>query len=163
MRTTKAPGITARERAAKRRKLLAAYKAACQVVDARDGGRCVNCCALGREHHHLKPRSTHPELYADPDNIVTLCGACHQRVQRNCKESAPRLRWLAGIPDGGEYNAMTRGEAIAALAECYRLTGADTDGDEDWRIARRAVQEVRRLRQEHDDLESTIELIRREP
>ena len=32
------------------------------------------------------------------------------------------------------------------LAECCCLSGADTDGDEDWRLAERAVGEVRELR-----------------
>jgi hypothetical protein len=40
---------------------------------------------------------------------------------------------------------------IERLAECYRLSGADPDGDEDWRLARHAVDEVRRLRKECDD------------
>lgn len=34
------------------------------------------------------------------------------------------------------------------LATCYRLTGADPDGNEDWRLAQEAVAEVRRLRDE---------------
>ena len=34
------------------------------------------------------------------------------------------------------------------LADCYRATGADTDGDADWRIAEFAVEEVVRLRNE---------------
>jgi len=37
-----------------------------------------------------------------------------------------------------------------ALAECYRLSGADPDGNEDWRLASNAVEEVRRLRTESD-------------
>jgi hypothetical protein len=41
-------------------------------------------------------------------------------------------------------------DAIAALATCYRLTGADPDGNEDWRLAKHAVEEVRRLRNESD-------------
>ena len=37
------------------------------------------------------------------------------------------------------------------LAECYRLTGADPDGNEDWRLAdSRAVEEVRELREDCD-------------
>lgn len=39
-----------------------------------------------------------------------------------------------------------------ALAECYRLTGADPDGNEDWRLAPQAVREVSRLRDDHDAL-----------
>ena len=38
------------------------------------------------------------------------------------------------------------------LAECFRLSGADPDGNEDWRLAPRAVEEVRRLRSERDEL-----------
>lgn len=37
------------------------------------------------------------------------------------------------------------------LAECFRLSGADPDGNEDWRLAESAVEEVRRLRAESDD------------
>ena len=36
------------------------------------------------------------------------------------------------------------------LAECYRQSGADTDGNEDWRLAPFAMSEVRRLRAEYD-------------
>ncbi len=36
------------------------------------------------------------------------------------------------------------------LAECYRLSGADPDGNENWRLAPRAVGEVRRMREESD-------------
>lgn len=36
------------------------------------------------------------------------------------------------------------------LAECYKLTGADPDGNEDWRLATHAVEEVRRMREELD-------------
>jgi signal transduction histidine kinase len=42
-------------------------------------------------------------------------------------------------------------EAIADLAECYRLSGADPDGNEDWRLAPSAVAEVRRLRHDYDE------------
>ena len=44
----------------------------------------------------------------------------------------------------------------ADLAECYRLTGADPDGNEDWRLAPQAVREVTRLRQESDAAERRI-------
>lgn len=36
------------------------------------------------------------------------------------------------------------------LAECYRLSGADPDDNEDWRLAEYAVQEVRTLRERAD-------------
>lgn len=44
------------------------------------------------------------------------------------------------------------------LAECYRLTGADPDGNEDWILAGHAVEEVRRLRDEHDAIEDQLDL-----
>ena len=42
------------------------------------------------------------------------------------------------------------------LAECYRLSGADPDNNEDWRLARDAVDEVRRLRKDYDRAVGTI-------
>lgn len=42
------------------------------------------------------------------------------------------------------------GELTRALAKCYRLSGADPDGDEDAMLARHAVQAVRELREESD-------------
>lgn len=42
----------------------------------------------------------------------------------------------------------------AELAQCFRLSGADPDGDEDWRLAPRAVSEVTRLRGEFDELQA---------
>jgi len=53
--------------------------------------------------------------------------------------------------------AQTLESLLADLAECYRLTGADPDGNEDWRLAPRAVAEVRRLRAEHDAAETAID------
>lgn len=43
------------------------------------------------------------------------------------------------------------------LSECYKLTGADPDGNEDWRLAAYARDEVRRFRQEFDELASRNE------
>lgn len=43
-----------------------------------------------------------------------------------------------------------RDTLIGQLAECYRLSGADPDGDSDAHLAPYAVQEVRRLREESD-------------
>lgn len=47
------------------------------------------------------------------------------------------------------------------LAECYKLTGADPDGNEDWRLAAHAVDAVREFRQEFDLLsESNASYVR---
>ena len=36
------------------------------------------------------------------------------------------------------------------LADCYRATGADPDGNEDWRLADKALDRVRSLRKVYD-------------
>lgn len=74
-------GPTAKRRAAKRRKLMAEYAEACRVVDQRAEGLC-EWCGSGSwlDHHHVKPRSTHPDLIADPNNIRLLCRSCHMRA-----------------------------------------------------------------------------------
>lgn len=46
------------------------------------------------------------------------------------------------------------------LAECFRQSGADTDGDEDWRIAKDAVQEVTRMREDWDKCEDDCSTLR---
>ena len=47
---------------------------------------------------------------------------------------------------------LTLEEALHDLAECYRLSGADPDGNEDWRLAPYAVEAVRELREDYDRL-----------
>lgn len=42
------------------------------------------------------------------------------------------------------------------LAECYRQSGADPDGNEDWRLAREAVEEVTQLRKNFDETETAM-------
>lgn len=42
------------------------------------------------------------------------------------------------------------------LAECYRLSGADPDGNEDRRLAPHAVEEVARLRDESDATDGEV-------
>lgn len=63
----------------------------------------------------------------------------------NCKEPVPEL-----------YVKRLKGQ----LAECFRLTGADPDGNEDWRLAEDAVDEVKGLRADHDQLGEEIEALR---
>lgn len=42
------------------------------------------------------------------------------------------------------------------LADCFRLTGADPDGNEDWRLSRDAVKEVAAMRADLDLAEARI-------
>lgn len=48
----------------------------------------------------------------------------------------------------------------AALAEVYRLTGADPDGASDTMLATFTTDEVRRLRFDHDALEGEVDKLR---
>ena len=50
-------------------------------------------------------------------------------------------------------DAQATVEALQAqLATCFKLSGADPDGNEDWRLAPHAVEEVTRLRNDCDEL-----------
>lgn len=55
-----------------------------------------------------------------------------------------------------DRNQATIAQLQTDLAECYRLSGADPDGNEDWRLAPYAVQEVRRLRAESDKADAEV-------
>lgn len=68
-------------------KILAEWS---KAVKERDG-KCMEC---GREEdlhaHHIKPKSTHPELKLDIENGITLCYGCHKRAHENNR--AVRIR-----------------------------------------------------------------------
>ena len=58
----------------------------------RRDGRCVICGSLqGRQAHHIKDGSCHPESRFDVSNGVTLCGgsmnSCHTQFHCNFKNS----------------------------------------------------------------------------
>jgi hypothetical protein len=65
-------------------------------------------------------------------------------------EDTDAVRWLVG-----EIKWMRD-----ALGECYQLTGADPDGNENWRLAPHAIDEVRRLRADHDNTEAALTALR---
>jgi hypothetical protein len=61
------------------------WKELIRSIYRRDNYRCTQCGSPKRERrglhaHHVKPWATHPELRADPSNIVTLCRTCHERL-----------------------------------------------------------------------------------
>ena len=82
-------------------------------------------------------------------------GAAREAAVEDLHRDALRL-----LADKNEALRTERDRLIADLAECYRLTGADCDGNEDWRIAPYAVREVARLRKEQEDLEEAHETLR---
>ena len=52
-----------------------------RAVKKRDGNTCRQCGVTINLHaHHIKPRSKYPELTAEIDNGITLCGNCHARL-----------------------------------------------------------------------------------
>lgn len=74
----------------------AALDAAYEDVDRRDGpqsrvtGRWTVSGDVDprvrREHDHIKPRSTHPELIAEPDNIFVCTAEEHQLIHAGALE-----------------------------------------------------------------------------
>lgn len=51
----------------------------------RDKYLCQECKKYGRQReavtvHHIKHADTHPELVYNDDNLVSLCGACHNKM-----------------------------------------------------------------------------------
>lgn len=71
-------GITARLRAANKRRADQVYKASSEAVIERDGGLCRVCGRPASEVHHLRPRSL--GVNHDPSNLVCLCAWCHRDV-----------------------------------------------------------------------------------
>lgn len=57
-----------------------------------------------------------------------------------------------------KYHAMHSrvAELEKDLADCFRLTGADPDSNEDWRLARWAVKEVAAMRTDLDLVEARV-------
>jgi hypothetical protein len=46
-----------------------------------------------------------------------------------------------------------RDDLLNQLGECFRMAGADPDGNENWRLARRALKAVTDLRRDYDENE----------
>lgn len=88
--------IRALGKSQKRREATAALEDAYAEVDLRDGpqsrvtGRWTVPGAVDprvrREHDHIKPRSTHPELIAEPSNIFVCTAEEHQLIHAGALE-----------------------------------------------------------------------------
>jgi len=107
--------------------------------------RAVECwgvyvCKCGDE---LSPYDIDPESITDeaaPRNDLGnfYCPECEAEYERI--EVCPERKLLA-------RRLVTY---LKQLAECYRLSGADPDGDSDAHLAKHAVQAVRELREQSD-------------
>ena len=76
------------------------WKALRLEILRRDGFACVKCGARGRlEVDHIEPVRRAPERAYDPDNLQSLCAACHTRKTRiECGHdplNPERERWRA--------------------------------------------------------------------
>ena len=82
----KPKGITARLRAAKKRKSDAEYAKNRMMAIERDGGTCRRCWDVRKvliwrepvECHHIRPRSLGVDH--STENLVLLCKSCHDAV-----------------------------------------------------------------------------------
>lgn len=112
--------------------------------------------AYDREHGSAIEEAIH-NLACDVGPLLRA----YATLQRQIVEQAEQIAQLA--EDCGRERMITLADNVllkqkdaqidrltADLAECYRLSGADPDGNEDWRLALRAVEEVRRLRADYD-------------
>lgn len=59
-------------------------------IKERDG-KCTSCGSLDDLHaHHIKPKSSHPELIYDLSNGIALCYRCHKKLHE--ENRPPRIR-----------------------------------------------------------------------
>ena len=69
-----------------------------EAILRRDGYRCRECARFGRIRqattvHHIQHLEARPDLAYEPDNLVSLCAACHARAHpEKSRELAKRLR-----------------------------------------------------------------------
>lgn len=68
----------AKARAAKRRKAEQEKARVYALVDERDRGRCRVCGLAAAHHHHIRYRSQGGKHV--PENIVSVCVFCHERI-----------------------------------------------------------------------------------
>lgn len=75
-----------------------------KAIKDRDLFLCLNCLAAGKitttelETHHIVPIEEDDTLALDDDNLITLCGRCHEEAERG-NISREKLRQLvaAGV------------------------------------------------------------------
>ena len=83
--------------------LTTAWRKIRAVALVRDHYLCQYCLQEGRLTtaelvHHIKPIEMYPELALVLDNLVSLCGACHNRVHahQESNEAVRRARVIKG-------------------------------------------------------------------
>lgn len=82
-------------------------------------------------------------------------------MERDIKPTYDELESYIERLDRQRTDAQATITALQAqLATCFKLSGADPDGNEDWRLAPHAVEEVTRLRKDYDELGDETEALR---
>ena len=66
------------------------YSIARKEAIKRDGHKCLYCGTTeDLTLHHIFPKWKYPELYADVNNLATLCTSCHESYHREfCNNNA---------------------------------------------------------------------------
>jgi len=88
----------------------------------RDGFRCVVCGRRPTDYvdvelhvHHVLPWGRHGPTAEE--NLITLCGTCHDGLDPHTE---PRLRELAGLPGPAEVLTAPEPAEFAASVRAYR-------------------------------------------
>ena len=103
-----------------------------------DGGTHWEGCWRERRHHNC--------AVLEADRLKLRLRTTAQMLIERVGADGPMNAEDAALRAIAKLNEME-----ASLAECYRLTGADPDGDPDHWLAPHAVREVKRLREERDE------------
>lgn len=77
-------------------------------------------------------------------------------VEERERRDKPKKDPIKGLQEMVARRETRIKELENQLAECYRLSGADPDGDDDAMLAKSAVAEVKELRARYDVLESQL-------
>jgi 5-methylcytosine-specific restriction endonuclease McrA len=77
-----------------KRRMQKPWKLLCPKIWASRPHRCIECQAqlvapLAIHFSHVLSRGSHPELAADPDNIVLHCAKCHRKWEAGKKDEMP--------------------------------------------------------------------------
>lgn len=109
------------------------YRLMCDLVDERDGGRCVICGSPYVQHHHIKFRSGGGS--DTPDNLVCLCAGCHAIYAHGKKSKSWQAILMDYVNDVkfDEFYAKHLKDMRAIIkrygkTKRIRLMGGDGDG-----------------------------------
>jgi len=119
-----------------------AYRVWRATVIMRDK-RCVICNSLQDRHaHHVNHATYFTELRFDPDNGVTLCGACHMNYHCNFNRSYRtmcdeynfmnfvklsthfRTIWVTELEADNQARSLADGDIWQELPNLYKLASA---------------------------------------